>query len=53
MKAIRMNEPYKFFDTILIGGATYQIGSIPGGHELTDERAKRLVVEGWAEEVKQ
>ena len=53
MKAICMNGPYKFFDTILIGGATYQVGSMPGGHELTDERAKRLVAEGWAEEAKQ
>jgi len=53
MKAIRMNEPYKFFDTILIGGATYRIGSMPGGHKLTEERAARLVAEGWAEEVTQ
>ena len=51
MKAIKMLEAYRFFDTVLIGGATYQIGSAPGGHELTEERAKRLVAEGWAEEV--
>ena len=51
MKAILMKEPYKFFDTVLVGGATYQIGSMIGGNELTEERAKRLVAEGWAEEV--
>ena len=51
MKAIFMKEPYKFFDTVLVGGATYQIGSMPGGNELTEERAKRLIAEGWAEEV--
>ena len=51
MKAIFMKEPYKFFDTVLVGGATYQIGSMIGGNELTDERATRLIAEGWAEEV--
>ena len=51
MKAIKMSEAYRFFDTVLIGGATYQIGSAPGGHELTEERARELVAEGWAEEV--
>lgn len=51
MKEILIKESYKFFDTVLIGGATYNIGSAPGGHELTEERAKRLVAEGWAEEV--
>ena len=51
MKAILMKEPYKFFDTVLVGGATYQIGSMIGGNELTAGRAKRLVAEGWAEEV--
>lgn len=50
MKAIKMLEAYRFFDTVLIGGATYQIGSAPGGHELTEERARELVAEGWAEE---
>ena len=52
MKAILMKEPYKFFDTVLVGGATYQIGSMIGGNELTEERANRLIAEGWAEEVK-
>ena len=51
MKSIKMLEAYRFFDTVLIGGATYQIGSVPGGNELTEDRAKRLVAEGWAEEV--
>ena len=51
MKAIFMKEPYKFFDTMLVGGATYQIGSMIGGNELTEKRAKRLIAEGWAEEV--
>lgn len=51
MKAIFMKESYKFFETVLIGGATYQVGSMPGGHELTEERAARLVAEGFAEEV--
>jgi hypothetical protein len=50
MKSISMREAYRFFDTVLIEGATYQIGAAPGGHELTEERAKRLVAEGWAEE---
>ena len=48
MKKILMKEPYKFFDTVLIGGAAYTIGSMPGGHELTEEWAKRLIEEGWA-----
>lgn len=51
MKEILMHEPYKFFDTTLMEGARYKIGSTPGGHELTEERAKRLIEEGWAEEV--
>lgn len=51
MKSIRMLEPYPFLGTVLIGGATYQIGSAPGGHELTEERAGQLVAGGWAEEV--
>ena len=51
MKSIRMIEPYPFMGTVLIEGMTYQIGSAPGGHELTEERAKRLIAEGWAEEV--
>lgn len=51
MKEILVREPYKFFDTVLVGGARYKIGSMPGGHELTEERAKRLIEEGWAEGV--
>jgi hypothetical protein len=46
-----MKESYKFFDTVLVGGAPYQIGSMIGGNELTEERATRLVADGWAEEV--
>lgn len=51
MKEILMTEPYPFFDTVLVGGATYKIGSMPGGHKLTEERATRLVEEGFAEEI--
>lgn len=51
MKEILIKEPYKFYDTVLVGGARYKIGSTPGGHELTEARAKRLIAEGWAEEV--
>ena len=51
MKEILMHEPYKFFDTTLMEGMRYAIGAMYGGHELTEERAKRLIEEGWAEEV--
>lgn len=52
MKAIFMKESYKFYETVLIGGATYPIGSMPGGHELTEARAAQLIEEGFAEEVR-
>lgn len=51
MKEILMLQSYKWFEDVLSEGAQYKIGSMPSGHELTEERAKRLVAEGWAEEV--
>ena len=51
MKEILMHEPYKFFDTTLMEGMRYKVGAMYGGHELTEDRAKRLIEEGWAEEV--
>jgi hypothetical protein len=52
MKEIIIKAPYTFFDTVLLGGARYKIGSMPGGHELTEERARKLIDEELAEEVR-
>ena len=46
-----MLDSYRFFDTILTGGASYKIGSMPGGHELTEKRAKKLIDIGLAEAI--
>ncbi len=51
MKEILMLKSYKWFGDTLSGGARYKIGSMPGGHELTETRAKKLIAGGWAKEV--
>ncbi len=48
---IEMLESYKFFGTILNGGARYRVGQMIGGFELSRERVKILIEEGWAREV--
>lgn len=51
MNEILMLKSYNWFGDILMGGARYKIGSMPGGHELSERRAKKLIAGGWAEEV--
>ena len=50
MRKIRILQAYPFFGQSLMAGAVYQVGSMVHGHLLTDQRADRLLEEGWAEE---
>jgi hypothetical protein len=47
-KEIEMLEPYPFYGTTLLKGASYKIGAL---ELLTEDAAKRLIEEGWAKEV--
>lgn len=51
MKEIEMLKTYQFFGEPLSEGATYTVGSMPGGHELSEKRAKKLIAGGWAKAV--
>jgi len=51
MKSLQMFEPYTFGETVLLKGATYKIGAILGGRELTMSTALELVQDGFAKGV--
>ncbi|HQN31542.1 MAG TPA: hypothetical protein PKX20_10490 [Methanothrix soehngenii] len=50
MRQICILQSYPFFGQKLLAGAIYTVGDMVHGHLLTDERADRLITEGWAEE---
>ncbi len=50
MRKIRILQAYPFFGEKLLAGAVYSVGHMVHGHLLTDQRANRLIEEGWAEE---
>ena len=50
MRQIRILQSYPFFGEPLLAGAVYTVGQMVHGHDLTEQRANRLIEEGWAEE---